>query len=150
MLSISTDRTSPPASVTTYGLLGLIPFLAPPLVSWVVPDWGPFASRLLALYGGLILSFLGGARWGLANARPAASAGVITLSMLPTLVGLALLLLPADMRRFQMVGLAAALAAQWLWDIKAAGVPGWYPWLRSVLSAGAIIGLLAGAAAAAA
>ncbi|HEX2942383.1 MAG TPA: DUF3429 domain-containing protein [Rhodopila sp.] len=142
----STDRAAPPPSVTAYGLLGLIPFLAPPLVFWALPGWSPFASRLLALYGGLILSFLGGARWGLANARPAAPAGVISLSMLPTLVGLALLLLPADLRRIQLAGLAVALAAQWVWDITAADMPRWYPWLRSILSAGAIVGLIAGAA----
>ena len=144
MPTTATERR-PPASVTAYGLLGLIPFLAPPGTMLLWPDWGAFASRLLALYGGLILSFLGGARWGFANSRPAPSFGLISLTMAPTLVGLALLLLPAEARRAQLAGLAIALAAQWIWDMRAADLPRWYPWLRSILSAGATVGLVAGA-----
>jgi hypothetical protein len=138
--------TSVPASVTLYGLLGLIPFLAPPVVMLLLPDWSPPAARLLAFYGALILSFLGGARWGLANARPDPSFALISLTMIPTLVGWTLLLLPPEWRRYTLIGLAIALAAQWLWDVRSVDVPRWYPWLRSILSLGAMVGLLAGAA----
>ena len=43
-------------------------------------------------------------------------------------------------------GVAAGLALQWLWDIRATGLPGWYPTLRTLLSAGALAGLAGGLA----
>jgi hypothetical protein len=64
------------------------------------------------------------------------------LAMLPTLVGLALLLTPDVVR---LPGLAAALALHWLWDVRSPGLPAWYPRLRSLLTAGAVLGLVAGA-----
>jgi hypothetical protein len=132
-----------PGIVLIYGLLGLVPFLAPPLVRFVLPGDTALAASMLALYGALILSFLGGARWGLAIGHPAPDASVVSLAMLPTLAGLGLLLAPNAVR---LPGLAAALTLQWLWDISSAGLPAWFPRLRSILTAGAVVGLLAGAA----
>lgn len=101
------------------------------------------ASTVLALYSALILSFLGGARWGLVVARPNPSAVVVTLAMVPTLIGLALLL--AGDLRTRLLGLAVALWVHWLWDIRAPGVPDWYGRLRTPLTAGAVVALVAGA-----
>jgi ribose/xylose/arabinose/galactoside ABC-type transport system permease subunit len=130
-----------PRIVLTYGVLGLIPFLAPPLIGSVLPGYRTAAASVLALYGALILSFLGGARWGLAVGRPGPDAVIVSLAMLPSLVGLALLLMPDAVR---LPGLAAALALHWLWDISSSGLPAWYPRLRSILTAGALPGLVAG------
>jgi hypothetical protein len=135
-----------PRSVLIYGLLGVLPFLIPPLAAFTVPATTELTMAILALYAALILSFLGGARWGLANAHPAPSARTITLSMLPSLCGLGLLLLPPDLRRPQLILLAVALALHWLWDVSGNGLPTWYPGLRTILTAGALIGLAAGAA----
>jgi ribose/xylose/arabinose/galactoside ABC-type transport system permease subunit len=137
--------SSVPRVVLTYGLLGLIPFLVPPLIGSVAPAHGDWAAAVLALYGALILSFLGGARWGLTVGRPATDALVVSLAMLPALAGLALLLLPSAMRQAQLLALAGALALHWLWDMRGEDVPAWYPSLRTPLSAGAVLGLLAGA-----
>jgi hypothetical protein len=65
--------------------------------------------------------------------------------MLPTLVALALLALPPAARLPQLIALAAALALHWAWDLRGASLPDWYPRLRSLLTAGAVVGLLAGA-----
>jgi hypothetical protein len=65
--------------------------------------------------------------------------------MLPTLVALAILTLPAAARTWQLLGLAAALAAHGLWDIRSRGLPAWYPRLRTILTLGAVVGLGAGA-----
>jgi hypothetical protein len=127
-----------------YGLLGLLPFLAPPLVPLVAPALTGLALRILALYGALILSFLGGARWGMAVVEAAPQVRVVSLAMLPTLVGLGLLLLSDSHGGPCLLGLAAALGLHWLWDTRGGRVPSWYPHLRSILSAGAIAGLLAG------
>lgn len=131
-----------PSIVLTYGLLGLIPFLAPPLIGLLLPGYRTEAAAVLGIYGGLILSFLGGARWGMAVGRPEPDSGIVTLSMLPTVAGLTLVLMPDAVR---LPGLAAALSLHWLWDFRSSGLPAWYPLLRSVLTAGAVGGLVAGA-----
>jgi len=133
-----------PRVVLIYGLLGLSGFFGPPLVGVMVPAYRDAAMLLLIAYAALILSFLGGARWGLAVARPSPSPLTVSLAMLPTLFALGLVILPADMRIWQVGGLIGGLALQWLWDIRAKGVPAWYPALRTVLSGGAIAGLIAG------
>jgi hypothetical protein len=138
-------RSAVPRAVLVYGLLGVIPFVAPPIAGAVVADWKPEAAVVLARYAALILSFLGGARWGLAIAHPPARTSLISLAMLPSLVGLALLLLPPAARPWQFAGLAAALILHWLWDLRGDSLPAWYPWLRTPLTLGAVAGLVAGA-----
>ncbi len=137
-------RSTTPPVVLVYGLLGVVPFVAPALAGMAFPALKATAGVVLALYGGLILSFLGGARWAFANLRDPPSVQVVSLSMLPTLVALALLAVPADARRAQLLGLALALAVQWLSDLRGTGLPDWYPGLRSALTAGALAGLVAG------
>ncbi len=134
-----------PRAVLAYGLLGLIPFLMPPLAGWLLPQARPAAVLVLALYAGLILSFLGGARWGMAVKAPFPPTLEVSLAMLPTLAGLALLLLPASLDQFRLLGLALALAVHWLWDLRGDGLPSWYGRLRTVLTAGAVAGLVSGA-----
>ncbi|PHY12617.1 DUF3429 domain-containing protein [Caulobacter sp. B11] len=134
-----------PRVVLAYGLLGLIPFLAPPVLGWLFPQWTPLAAEGLALYGGLILSFLGGARWAMAVRQAPVDGRIVSLAMLPTLVALALLLLPADRRAAQLAGLALALLIHGVWDMRSRGLPDWYPRLRLILTLGGVIGLTAGA-----
>ncbi len=143
-MTLKTDLQRTPKVVLIYGVMGLSGFLVPPLVAFLVPDYRDLALRLLIAYAALILSFLGGARWGLAVARPSPSPLTVSLAMLPTLFALGLAMLPADMRLSQIGGLITGLALQWLWDIRAQGLPAWYPTLRTVLSGGAVAGLIAG------
>jgi hypothetical protein len=70
----------------------------------------------------------------------------ISLSMLPSIAGLAVLALPATARPTQLVLLAAALLLHWLWDRRDVGAPPWMARLRALLTAGAIAGLAAGVA----
>ncbi len=134
-----------PRVVLIYGLLGLTPFFAPPLLGGLFPDHAALASRALALYGGLILSFLGGARWALAVGQDRVDARIVSLAMIPTLVALAVLLLPADLRAAQLAVLALALLIHGAWDVWSSGLPDWYPRLRLVLTLGGTAGLSAGA-----
>ena len=135
-----------PRAVLAYGLAGVLPFLVCPLLGVLWPGARGPAVVVLAAYGALILSFLGGARWGLEGSTAAPSPKVVGLAMLPTLVGLALLTLTGVAPRMQLLGLAAALVAVWVWDLRGAGLPGWYGRLRSLLTLGAVAGLCAGAA----
>ncbi|WP_293494892.1 DUF3429 domain-containing protein [Phenylobacterium sp.] len=144
--SLDTPTTPPvPRVVLIYGVLGLVPFLAPPLVGLLAPDQSGLAGTALALYGGLILSFLGGARWGMAIGEDRPRAFTITVAMIPTVAGLDLLLLPPQAQTEKLLGLAAALALHLLWDLRSNGPPAWYPRLRILLTLGAMTGLIAGA-----
>lgn len=134
-----------PRPILAYGLAGVLPFLALPLLA-LVPAWQAPALAALAAYAALILSFLGGARWGLEASRPAPRLGTVTLAMAPTLAGFALLLLPVELRAVQLAALAAALAVHLAWDRGSVGLPAWYPRLRTLLTAGAFSGLLGGLA----
>lgn len=101
---------------------------------------------LLAVYAALILSFLGGARFGRAVLANPPSPVTISLSMLPSIAGLALLAMPVAARPAQLVLLAAALLLHWLWDRADVGAPPWMSRLRALLTAGAVAGLAAGVA----
>lgn len=134
-----------PRSVVIYGALGLIPFLAPPILVLAHPDLRPQAAQVQSLYAGLILSFLGGVRWGFAVKAPSSKPMTVTLSMVPTLAGLAILAQPGHAPRPELLSLAAALAAQWAWDLRVADAPAWFASLRTVLTIGAVAGLGLGA-----
>ena len=133
-----------PRVVLLYGLLGVLPFLACPVAGALAPGARGPAAVLLAGYSALILSFLGGARWGLAVDRPVPRPQVVGLAMLPTLVGLALLALTGVAPRAQFLGLAIALIAVCVWDAGSSALPGWYARLRTLLTAGAVTGLAGG------
>lgn len=143
-----TDRTAVPTPtwVLIYGRLGLIPFLTPGIIGWIWPDHAPLAGSALAVYAALILSFLGGGRWGMAVAAPAVDNRIVSLAMLPSLAGFALLMLPAEQRLWQLGGLAGAHMLQGIWDLRANAVPAWYASLRGQLTLTALIGLALGMA----
>lgn len=132
-----------PTVVLVYGLLGLIPFLLPPVAGFMVPAHAGDVGLVALGYGALILSFLGGARWGLEVARPAPRFSIISLAMLPTIAGLAVLIIPGLARPVQLTAMAVLLALHLAWDARATGLPPWYPRLRALLSVGAVIGLVA-------
>lgn len=144
MAHVMPMRSATPPVVLAYGLLGIVPFLAPAVVGVAFPEVKDAASFALALYSGLILSFLGGARWGFANAGEMPGVVTVSVSMLPTLVALGLLVMPPGGRRLQLAGLAVALALHWTWDLFSGGLPAWYGRLRTLLTAGAVTGIVAG------
>jgi hypothetical protein len=141
-----TGGTGPiPRHILAWGLAGLIPFLGLPLLALADPDLSGWSDRALGLYAAVILSFLGGARWGRAVSDPAPDPRTIAFSMAPSVAAWGLLLLPAGHSGLQLAGLAGALVLHLLWDLRSQGLPGWYPRLRLILTAGAVAGLAAGA-----
>ncbi|MCS6987129.1 MAG: DUF3429 domain-containing protein [Sphingomonadaceae bacterium] len=86
-------------SAFVLGWLGLVPAVIAALVVFLGPPaWRELAFRGGALYAGLILSFLGGAWWGLATrARPERAGALFTVAVAPTLAATALLLLMTPM-----------------------------------------------------
>jgi len=147
-----------PAIAWMLGLGGLIPFfggavlsLLPGSVATLLPDaltagHNAQQSVLFAIsaYGAVILSFLGGVRWGrllgdspaLEHWRP------LTLSILPSLIAWCALLLQPT---FTLALLIAGFLMQYAQDAHAAScskLPGWYGRLRLILTTGAVLSLL--------
>ena len=126
-------------AVPFIGLAGATPFLAAAPRNLVV--------HALIGYGATILSFLGGAHWGLAispqniSDRENLPARLI-VSVIPSLVGWSALLVAETTGLFILaVGVAALL---WV-DLRAARlsqVPSWYPKLRIPLTGAVVAALL--------
>lgn len=88
-----------PAHTAALGYGGLVPFVACALAMLLLPDAGMrhLAGRVLVGYGAVILSFLGGVHWGLAMRAPNGRVmGMLTIAVLPSLLGWATLLLPGE------------------------------------------------------
>lgn len=131
-----------PRVVLFYGLAGLIPFLAAPVGTLLAPDFRWQFNEALLWWSAIILSFLGGARWGAAVQADAPSPRLIGLAMLPSICAwMILVLLPANMRVMQFGALATGLVLHLGWDLASRALPGWYGRLRMVLTAGAVAAL---------
>lgn len=119
-------------------LFGFVPF-AVLTGAQFMPDgtWGQ-ATALVALkvYAAIILSFLGGIRWGIAVTTDDADAiAVFALSVVPSLWGWAAFFAP-DALGFVMF--AVGFGAMGLWDralVAKGGAAQWFGLLRMVLTA---------------
>jgi hypothetical protein len=113
------------------GLAGLLPFVVLSVSVWS-PDWRALALPALLGYSALILSFLGGVRWGrgLSTDRPVE----YVWAVLPSLWALAALQLP---QTAGLLMLAAGFVGQWWLDGPGDRMPApaWFRRLRSLLSA---------------
>ena len=126
---------------TAWGLslAGFLPFAGLSLALWLLlPSNGyfPFVIDALTTYAAVILSFLGGIRWGLVlrSASDASSRNELVFSILPALVGWISLLLAAP---YVFAVHALAFAAHGAWD-SVSGEKGafglWFVRLRTVLT----------------
>lgn len=121
------------------GWLGLAPFIV--LSLWlygIAPDhpWRSGTILLLTVYSAIVLSFLGGIRWGLALwSGDADSRAEFWLAIVPALVGWLAVVIPVPL---SFALLAVAFAAHGAWDALAAHrhrAPAWYGNLRTTLTA---------------
>ena len=143
--------TSIPASAAALGFSGLIPFLVPAIGLWVVGSSYQFElATALVAYGAVILSFLGGIRWGEAITRNSLLPGwaALILSVIPSLIGwLALLLHFMVNQTLALILLAVGFIVQYLLDRRATDkgeLPPWFGRLRLYLSCGAVLSLMIG------
>ncbi len=132
-------------SVILFGVMGLIPFWAPLIVSLITSAPDRWAAGIQAIYAGLILSFLGGARFGRALDQPGRW-GDIALSMIPSMMSLFILSLPTRDGAMKLILLAAGLALALAWDLRSPDLKRDYRRLRILLTALAIPPMLAQAA----
>ena len=141
-----------PAPPLLLGLSGLLPFWGLALALFVpsLMPWDRAAGDLaLATYAAVIVSFLGGIRWGLAVAGSERRDTAVhyAVSVLPALAAWALLLLPEPWRLACLGVLAMLLGAIDLGLVSAGLAPAWFGRLRLLLSGGAGVALLLGSAA---
>lgn len=132
-----------PAPALALGLLGLVPFVAAAIIPLLHPPATDISARALVAYGAVILSFIGGVRWGLAISSRAAEgvAGPLVISIAPSLVGWIAVLIGG---RAGLATLALALAVLLVADLRLAVAPAWYRALRLPLTAGAVASLVIG------
>jgi Protein of unknown function (DUF3429) len=111
---------------------GALPFLAAAFLTLLFDGsfQGWIAEEIATLYGAVILSFLGGIRWGAGLTRGPVE--VLPFSVLPSLAGFFSLFM--DVRTALMV-LAGAFALQMIWDaVSGAALPEWFIRLRLAIS----------------
>jgi hypothetical protein len=144
-------RDVTPKGPFVLGVLGLIPFYAALAGGQFAP--APFngvAVTVFFTYGAVILSFLGGTRWGFeVGSRPdGPSTFTLAFSVLPSLAAL----VAANSQYVSpMLGLGILMTGfilMWLWDYASSGGstrrwPLWYRPLRTALSLGAITAIAA-------
>ncbi len=134
-----------PLAARILGFGGLVPFFLGAASQWIdVPGLAPALGFTAGMfYGAVILSFLGGIRWGTSMASPNAKrqGQLLAGSVVAPLVGWASLLLAP------LVGLCLLIAGfllQAFWDIlsvEKSQLPQWFGKLRMLLTAGAVIAL---------
>lgn len=86
--------TENPAAPLWLGAAGVLPFLLGLLLAFFgkTPEQRELGARAFVLYSGIILSFLGGIRWG--AALPSPSFRLLALAVGPSLLAFGSLLLP--------------------------------------------------------
>jgi hypothetical protein len=133
--AIAPDYTIPPAALYL-GLGGLIPFLFSLLMVMFFDIAGlEFLQMFILGYGAVILSFLGGVRWGDAlyardGDNNAEQTQLLSFSIIAPLVAWLALLVPFI---FGLMMLITAFALQTWWDVQSAlrqDIPVWYGRLR--------------------
>ena len=139
-----------PNPARVLGLAGLIPFVGLTALAFLAPeDWRPTIMKALAYYGGTILAFMGGCRWGFASAGLGRGADWVPLlwSVAPSLWAWVALMLPPP---FEKEMLALGFLLLYLLDLRLTmdgGAPAWWPQLRLPLTLGAAASLLVAVAA---
>lgn len=135
-----------PGAALAIGWAGVVPFVVGAVGPLAIPDFGlaAFVSLATSVYGALVLSFLGGIRWGMAMSPLYGSQrnqGFLISAIAPAAAWIALVL-----PRFEGLGLliAAFLLQAWL-DVRAVGegrAPVWFAPLRIRLTAAAVVALI--------
>lgn len=124
---------------------GALPFLGFAIgTSILSPPTNATAGLWLQTYAAVILSFLGGIRWGIALNDEGAWDGTLALSVLPSLAGwvilpFSIILLPDPA---WYLALAALFLVQLIWDWSSASVPAWFKPMRmgaSVAAMGSLV-----------
>lgn len=151
---LTAERRSIPLVPLGLGLGGLIPFwgLAIAIALRGVAGFGRVElDQALVTYAAVIVSFLGGIRWGLAVAGRGSAdedqSGMYIVSIIPSLLAWALLAAPEPWRSAGLGLLALAMAPLDTQLVRDDYAPFWFGRLRIILSTGAAVALFGAAVA---
>jgi len=137
------QTVSIPQAAAALGYAGALPFIIAATAVWILGEEMSTRSLLVLIgFGALILSFLGGVRWGLAMLGPEGPTfRELTISVIPTVIAWAALLVnsisPEGPYAVPLGILMVGLLVQLWSDHRAATrglAPGWYPGLRIPLT----------------
>lgn len=140
---MSSEALTHPRLAVWLGFAGLIPFLASAGGALFLTGSNDFAITALIGYGAVILSFLGGVRWGISIAPDSrlddeSRSRELLVSIIPSVIAWSALLAPAAL---SILTLGISFAAL-LWLDRRAGrarvFPRWYTRLRLPLSIAAL------------
>ncbi len=136
-----------PRPALVLGLGGLLPFFATAIASIALdspPEEAGRAVQALGAYGAVILSFLGGVRWGdlLDDSVRINQWMPLTLSVVPSLIAWSALLLGSTS---MLAVLIVGFAFQYSLDraaVQRGALPEWFGRLRLILTCGALLSLI--------
>jgi hypothetical protein len=128
--------TVPPA-LWAITLAALSPFLTAAMVNcYGPPELASGALTVLTTWSVVVLSFLGGVRWGLEMSEPRPRWARLALSALCPTAGWSVLLARGQAPdTWLLSGLIAVFLIQWLFDHQAPDTPSRYPKLSTTLTA---------------
>jgi hypothetical protein len=132
-----------PAGPFWLGWAGVLPFAAFAAASVAAAPLPIDPLPVLVGYGCVILSFMGGAQWGLATRDPGGLVTRFAASVVPALVAWPALLLAPRLALAVLIAGFAGLCAYDLWTVRKGGAPRWYGRLRLQLTAAVVLVLLA-------
>jgi Protein of unknown function (DUF3429) len=140
-------RNAPPLTPWILSWAGLIVFFAFPALAY----WGPSPLNVVApsgwfFYAAVILSFLGGVRWGFEMAVRPETPGVwvLTASIVPTIMAWGGVFLQIVNLPLALALLGAGFVLTLVWDGASTGasarrLPDWYGPLRATMTAGVLV-----------
>lgn len=134
---------SPPAGLWIIALLSVAPFpVSAAAFAYGQPDQAGPALTILLTWSAVVLSFLGGVRWGLETGldRPRVYRQVISVLSAAAAWGL-LIARHRIPDRWILAGGIVAFLIQWLFDHQGPNVPARYPKLSTTVTAAACVSL---------
>ena len=126
---------------------GALPLISGAVVAWARPDLAGPLLRFMTIYGGVLLVFFGGVRWGIAVMRRGGPGfGHLLGAVLPALLGLPVIL--TDNVPTGLGALVVLLPLLLVSDLRAtragSGAPAWYLGVRVPLTVMMEAALIAG------
>ena len=144
------DQTEIPRLALILGLAGIIPFVVLLIAMALGSDRAfdlPYGAtrEALKIYGAVIVSFLGGIRWGIGmhpgNMTEAAS--FFGMAVLPPLLAWAAILMPHPYDLIVLIGTMAVTGGADIALTRQGKAPAWYGKLRAILTGAVLLCLLA-------
>ncbi|MGE0408805.1 MAG: DUF3429 domain-containing protein [Amphiplicatus sp.] len=127
-----------PQSAAMLAYAGALPLIVWALLILVRPEsYGVFAKEFMIVYGGVLIAFFGGVRWGVAVMRPEGPGFRNLLGgVIPVIVAMPIFFMGDD--RLKLIMIAIALPILLVDDLRAtrrgSGAPDWYLGVRAPLT----------------